>query len=232
MTDTDPDTLEIKVALSDAATDLYIQNGGDFSIKEVARAVDMETGRVFDYFPNKEAILQFYYASVVFRYQLMISEIDGFESYTLSEKFSNFAYASFDMLDEKRTFVEETFGRLILRSYSKTDFEKEIEQLIEQFLDEDPRLSASSAMITNSYFYAFLRMKYLGLVCFWISDDSEGHELTMELTDKLTSFLQELMYNTIADRGFELGKFIYSNKKSFLEQIPVVKKIFTNIEIR
>ncbi|MCW9707851.1 TetR/AcrR family transcriptional regulator [Fodinibius salsisoli] len=232
MTDFDPETLKIKLALADAATDLYLEEDGDFLIKDVAEAVDIKPGEVFNYFPNKDAILQFYYASIVFRYQLMLDEIDSFDTYTLSEKFSNFAYASFDMLNEKRAFVEQTFGRLILRSYGKTDFEKEIEGLIEQFLDEDPRLSASSEMVKNGCFYSFLRMKYLGLVRFWISDESEGHELTMELTDKLTNFLQELMYNSIVDQGFELGKFLYSNKKAFLNNIPFVKQIFSKIEIR
>lgn len=232
MTDFDPETLEIKFALADAASDLYMEGDRDFLIKDVADKAGITPAEVFNYFPNKDAILQFYYVSIVFRYQLMLDEIDAFDSYTLSEKFSNFAYASFDMLAEKQAFVEDTFSRLILRSYAKTDFEKEIENLVEQFLEEDPRLSASSEMLKNDYFYSFLRMKYLGVVRFWISDESEGHELTMEFTDKLTTFLQELMYNAILDQGFELGKFLYSNKKAFLNNIPVVKQIFSKIEIR
>lgn len=228
----DPDTVETKFAIGDAATDLYIENDGHFSIKEVAKAVDMDPAEVFNFFPNKQAILQFYYTSLVFRYHLMIDEIEDFDSYSLSEKFSNFAYASFDMMDEKQAFVEDTFERLILQSYAKTDFEKEIEYLIQQFLETDARLSAGSSLITNEYFYAFLRRKYLGLVRFRLSDTSEERELTMELTDKLTSFLQELMYNSIADQGFELGKFLYANKKAFLQQIPVVRQIINKIEIR
>lgn len=232
MTDFDPETLEIKFTLADAASDLYMEGDRDFLIKDVAAKAGITPAEVFNYFPNKDAILQFYYASIVYRYRLMLDEVDSFNSYTLGEKFSNFAYASFDMLSEKRAFVEETFGRLILCSYAKTDFEKEIENLIEQFLEEDSRLSASSEMLKNARFYSFLRMKYLGLVRFWISDESEGHELTMEFVDKLTSFFQELMYNSIADQGFELGKFLYSNKKAFLNNIPVVKQIFSKIEIR
>src|SRR5699024_3453764 len=148
-----------------------------------------------DYFPNKEAILQFYYTALIYRYRMMVEEIDQFDSYTLNEKFSNFAYTSFDMLKEKEAFVQDTFKQLILCPRRKTDFEKEIEYLIEDFLESDEQLSASSEIIKNGYFYTFLKHKYLKLVCFWLSDDSDDRELTMELTDKLTSFLQELMYN-------------------------------------
>lgn len=232
MTTFDPETAEIKFAIADAATDLYIEGDGHFLIKDAAQAAGIAPAEVFNYFPNKQTILQFYYTAIIYRYRLMIGEIDGFSSYSLNEKFSNFAYASFDMLDEKKAFVEKTFHKLILQSYSKSDFEKEIEILLREFLEDDVRLSASSSVMLNSCFYSLLRSKYLELIRFRLSDSSDGHELTMELTDKLTNFLQELMYNSVIDQGLELGKFLYSNKKAFFNNIPVVKHIFSKIEIR
>lgn len=227
-----PETVEIKFAIADAATDLYVEEEGHFLIKEVAQSVGIDPAEVFNYFPDKQAILRFYYTAIVYRYRLMIDEIDHFDSYTLSEKISNFAYASFDMLDEKEVFVKDTFRQLILQSCSKTNFEKETEELFRQLLKDDPRLSASSSAIMNTRFYALLRRKYLELIRFRLSDTSEDYELTMELTDKVTTFLQELMYSPLIDQGFELGKFLYSNKKYFLQNIPVVKQIFSKIEIR
>ncbi|HLR32807.1 MAG TPA: hypothetical protein VK074_09970 [Fodinibius sp.] len=232
MTTFDPETIEMKFAIADAATDLYVEGDGHFQIKDVANTVEIDPAKVFDYFSNKESILQFYYTAVMYRYRLMIDEIDDFNSYTIGEKFSNFVYASFDMLDEKQAFVEDTFRRLILQSNSKTGFEKEIESLFREFLEDDPYRSASSSVIMNTYFYAFLRCKYVGLIRFRLTDTSEDRELTMELTDKLTSFLQELVYNSVVDQGFELGKFLYSNKKAFLNDIPVIRQILSKIEIR
>lgn len=228
----DPETAEIKFAIADAAADLYVEGDGHFLIKDVAKTVGIDPADVFNYFPNKQAILQFYYTAIIYRYRLMIDEIDHFDSYTLSEKLSNFAYASFDMLDEKKAFVEDTFQELILRPRNKTDFERETEELLRQLLENDPQLPASSSTLLNDYFYAFLRNKYLRLIRFRLSDTSEDHELTMELTDKLTTFLQELMYSSVLDQGFELGKFLYANRKDFLCEIPVVKQIFSKIEIR
>ncbi|SMO70959.1 TetR/AcrR family transcriptional regulator [Fodinibius sediminis] len=232
MSTLDPETLEIKYAIADAAVDLYLKGNGYFVIKDVAKATGIDPADVFDYFPNKEAILQFYYTAIIYRYRFMIDEISGFEAYSISEKFSNFAYASFDMLDEKPAFVDNTFEQLILQSHTTTDFEQEVEKLLKEFLEEDSRLSTGSTIIMNSCFYAFLRRKYLETIRFRIYDTSEGHELTMEFIDKLTSLLQELLYNTILDQGFELGKFLYSNKKTFLNQMPLIKKIFSKIEIR
>src|SRR5699024_11581454 len=106
MTTFDPETIEMKFAIADAATDLYVAGDGHCQIKYVANTVEIDPAKVFDYFSNKESILQFYYTAVMYRYRLMIDEIDDFNSYTIGEKFSNFVYASFDMLDEKRVFVE------------------------------------------------------------------------------------------------------------------------------
>lgn len=232
MTTFDPKNAEIKFAIANAAVDLYIEGDGQFYIKDVAGTIDIDPAEVFNYFPNKEAILQFYYTALVYRYRMMVEEIDQFDTYKLSEKFSNFAYTSIDMLQEKEAFVKATFEQLILYSYDKTDFETEVEYLIQEFLESDDQLSASSEMVKGECFYTFLQRKYLKVLQFWLTDESENRELTMELIDKLTSFLQELMYNTIADQGIEMGKFLYSNRKTFLKRVPGLKQLFSKIEIR
>jgi len=227
-----PETFEIKFKIADTATDLYIKGDGHFTVKDVAKKVDLDPADIFNYFPNKNAILEFYYASLVVRYELMIEEIEEFQSYTISEKISNFIFTSFDMLDEKKAFVEATFTSIILCSFQKTDFEKEIERLTERFLKKDEHLAASSTMLLNQYFYAFLRRQYLELVRFRMNDSSEDHEVTMELVDKLTSFLEEVLYNTTLDKAFDLAKFIYANRKVCLQNLPIVKQILSKVEIR
>lgn len=228
----DPEKFEIKFAIADAATDLYIEGDGHFWIKDAADRVDIDPAEVFNYFPDKKSILQFYYASLVIRYEAMVDEIEEFEAYTLSEKLSNFAFVSFDMLHEKEAFVEATFKDLILRSFVKTEFEKEVERLIKHFIETDEQLSISSALIQNKCAYSCLRRQYLELVRFWLNDTTDNKELSMELTDKLTSLLQELMYNNILDKGFDLAKFMASNREAFLNNIPIVRQFYSKIEIR
>ena len=228
----DPETFELKFAIADTATDLYVQGDGQFYIKDIAKDVDITPAEVFNYFPNKKSSLEFYYASLVIRYEMMINEIDNFESYTLSEKLSNFAFTSFDMLQEKEAFVEATLSEYILNSFTKTDFEKELERIIKQFLQNDNHLSIASTLVLNSYSYAFLRRQFLELLRFWINDTSEDKELSMELTDKSTAVLEELMYNPVLDKSFDLAKFVNANRKAFIKNIPIVKQLCSKIEIR
>lgn len=228
----DPETFELKFAIADIATDLYIEGDGKFYIKDIASKIDITPAEIFNYFPNKKSILEFYYASLVIRYEMMINEIEDFESYTLSEKLSNFAFTSFDMLQEKESFVEATLSDFILNSFTKTDFEKELERIIKQFLQNDDQISLASTLFLNTYSYSFLRRQFLELLRFWINDTSENKELSMELTDKATAVLQELMYNPILDKSFDLVKFVNSNRKAFINNIPIVKQLCSKIEIR
>lgn len=228
----DPQTFETKFRIADIATDLYIQGEGHFLIKDIASKMDITPAQVFNYFPNKEAILKFYYASLAVRYEAMIDEIEDFESYTLSEKLSNFAFTTFDMLREKEAFTEATFNAYILRSITKSDFENEIEHLFKQFMEEDDNISLSSTVVLNTYTYSFLRRQYLELLRFWLNDTSENKELTMELTDKATGVLQVLLYNPVLDKSFDLIKFMNANRKTFIKGIPIVKQLCSKIEIR
>lgn len=223
--------LQTKLEITGVATDLYIEQDGEFSLNQISKELDISVADIFDYFPNKGAILEFYYTSLVIRYKLMLEDIEDFETYTLSEKLSNFIYASFDMMAEKQAFVEKTFNKMIRYSYSKTEYSKRIESVIESFFREDPGISASSSLVMNELFFQLMRKKYLYLVSYWIRDKSEGKERSMELTDKLTVFIQEVMYNAIADKGFDLLKFLYSNF-SFTCSNPIWDKISSKIEIR
>lgn len=228
----DPETFEMKLLISNAAADLYVEGDGEFLIKNVAKRVDLDTGDVFIYFPHKKAMLQFYYAALMIRYEMMINDIEDFESYTISEKFSNLAFTTFDMLREKEAFVEDTFEKLIIHPYSKTDFEKEVERITKQFLENDSQVSITSTLVMNSYSYSFLRRNYLELIRFWINDTTEDRELTMELTDKVTGVLQELIYNPVLDKSFDLLKFMNSNREAFANNIPIVKQICSKFDIR
>lgn len=229
--DLDPEKLQIKLNITEAACRLYVENNGNFTFKEVAKEVEMEPAEIFDYFPNKKAVLQFYYSSLVIRYRFMIDEIEDFDTYSLSEKLSNFAYASFDMMEEQQQFVQASFKSEICHHFSKTNYEQHVEEMLKHFFKNDARISASSSLVMRPLFFQLLRKKYLYLVGFWLNDNSDGKELTMELTDKLNAVIQEIMYSPIMDKGFELIKFLASNG-IISRNIPFWDTITSKIEIR
>lgn len=219
-----------KIEITRAAVSIHDKNNGRLTMHAVARKTDYSVAQILDYFNTVDDIKRFYYTSLILQYEAMIEEIDDFDSYTLSEKLSNFIYASFDLMNEDEAFVRATFKPLILRCSVKTDYQKRIEHLLERFITNDGLISASSSFLLNKYYFKLLQYKYLRLISFWLNDESENNEATMELTDKLTGLLQELLYTSIADRSIDLVKFIYANNDC--TKNTLLNKITSTFEIR
>jgi len=231
MKDTELENFPEKLAIADAAAQLYVAQNGSFTLHEVAGKVDINVGELFQYFSDQQEIMYFYYASLVTRYRLMIDEIEEFSSFTLSEKLSNFAYASFDMMQEREEFVSQTFESYILNSCKKTEYEQKIEELFSEFFEKDTGKSASSDLVINKCSLRLFRKKYLHLVKFWLYDESEDKEVTIELTDKVTGLIEEALYTSVVDRSFDLAKFLFSND-IISQKVPLWEKLTTSFEIR
>lgn len=204
----DTQKLNAKIELTEAAIDLYIDNS--FTIPNLTKETGKTASEIYTLFPNKKAILKFYYPSLVIRYQAMISEIKDFESYSISEKLSNFAFTLFDLMDERREFVEETFMKYEWSCSTKSDFKHEIHYLFKDFFTSDGDIATSAGFFIGDWFYASLKTQYLYLIKFWLEDDSDDRERTFALTDKITGFIEELVYSKVVDKGFDLAKYSLS----------------------
>jgi len=200
--------LNLKIELTEAAIDLYIED--KFTISNLTSKTGKTASEIYSLFPNKNAILKFYYPSLIVRYQAMISEIDDFDSYSISEKLSNFAFTLFDMMDERREFVEDTFDKYVWTCSSKSEFQKLIKSLFKDFFTSDGKIATSAGFFMGDLFYSSLKIQFLSLIKFWLDDNSEGRERTFALTDKITGFIEELVYSKIVDKGFDLAKYSMS----------------------
>ncbi len=230
MEDEEIQHLQNKLEIADATSQIYIKQQGSFTLHDVARTTGLTVSEIFNYFDSKDDIIYFFYSSLITRYRLMIDEIEGFGDYTLSEKLSNFAYTCFDMLEEREAFVRQTFRPYILHSCKKTEYEQKIEHLFADFIKHDSGKAASTEVLINDCSLRLFQKKYLHLVNFWLNDESEGKEVTIELTDKVTGLLQEAMYTSVIDRSFDLAKFLFSND-IMSQQVPFWKKFTSSFEI-
>lgn len=212
--------INTKIELTETAIDLLLTNE-KFTITQLSKATDKSASEIYALFPNKKAILEYYYPSLVIRYTAMIQEIDEFETYTIGEKMSNFTFTLFDMLDERREFVEDSFNKMIFKKGSDSEFHSEVTNLFKHFFTTDGRIAVSAGFVMKDYFYEFVAKEYLHIVNFWLTDESDGKERTFALTDKLTGFVEEAVYNKVVDKGFDLAKYLISHA-GLAKKIPLV----------
>lgn len=231
MNHSDPEKLEIKFTIAEAAAGLYSKNDGLFTLRQITEKTEIPVSEIVGLFPGKKEILEFYYESILIRYRLMSEDIEHFDQLLLAEKISNFVFTSFDIMSEQLKFIEMSFDKLILCPGATKGFKRGIENLFNDIFTRDDRISTTGSILSNNALYTILRQKYLFLVRFWLHDRSDGKEVSMELTDKYTTFLQELMYSKTIDKGFDLAKFIFTNN-IFRPDLEFLKDFFPNVEIR
>ena len=199
-----------KIEFCESAIDLMLTKSS-FTIAQLSEATGKTASQIYSLFPNKKTILKYYYPSIVIRYSSMIEEIEDFDSYSISEKLSNFIFTSFDMLDDRKEFVEDTFEKMEFKKGCNSEFHHEVTALFKHFFTTDGRIAVSAGFVMKDYFYEFIAKEYLHIVKFWLEDDSDGKERSFALTDKLTGFVEEVVYNKVLDKGFDLAKYLISH---------------------
>ncbi|RNC79309.1 MAG: TetR/AcrR family transcriptional regulator [Balneola sp.] len=197
-----------KIEITWAAVELY-EAKQKLSIPDLVDKTGLSASEIYSYFPNKNAILSFYYPALIYQYWAMIEEIEDFESYSISEKFSNFIYTLFDMLTDEGGFADDTYHKFVFSKGSRSEFHKEVSALFKDFLTSDGNIAVSAGFFMKDYFYSLLTSQYLFLVKFWLNDKSDQKENTLALVDKLTSLFEETIYNKAIDKGFDLAKYMF-----------------------
>lgn len=195
-----------KIRISDAAAVRYLENER-FTIPSLADKLNMQPSEIYDFFPNRRSILQFYYEATIIKYEEAIKQIDDYSSFSMAEKLSTLALTLLDLFQENREFVQRTYSSYVVCKSAITPFEKSFKQEIASIYKSDQKQSRAASLLNTDPIYELILYHFHGLIRFRLRDNTEGYQKTMELVDKWTAFVQELNYSSILDRGFELAKF-------------------------
>lgn len=220
----DKESIGDRMAIVEEAVELYLSDEASYTIQNLSKRLDVNPPDIYAYYPNKRAILEGYYGLLIDRYRMMVNEIEDFDEYQLEEKLSNFIYTSFDLMQEHREFVEETFDSMVVESTGNDGFNKDLKDLLRQFFKNDSNIASSSQLIMQDLFYEFLVGQYCQLIKFWLDDGSPEGEKSMAYADKMTTFLQEVMYTSVLDKGLDLLKFMAVNDRRF-SRIPIIGSV-------
>ncbi|WP_340106909.1 hypothetical protein [Rhodohalobacter sp. 8-1] len=201
---------EEKIRISKSAALLYLKNRR-FTLSALAKASDIETEKIYDYFSNRRDVLDFFYEGLILEYKESVQSIDKYAEYTLSEKLSNLALTLIDLMDPYKEFVRETYKDRIACSSRTTPFEELFRQQLKVIYESDTNQSRLSAAFNRGFLYTAGSYNFHLLIQFWLRDKSPANQKTMELVDKWTAFVEELHYSSILDRGFDMAKFIFYN---------------------
>lgn len=214
---------EKKIQIANAGTELYLKNP-HYTMSALADAANLEKkDEIYDYFSNRRDVIEFFYEGLILQYQQIIKRIEGYSRYSLSEKLSNLALTVIDLMEPHKEFVKRTYKPFILCSTRNTAYSKALYTQFKMIYESDSEQSRLSSMLNTSPLYKAAMLNFHLLIRFWLSDESESAQKTMELVDKWTAFVQEIHHSSVLDKGFDVAKFLFYNSPFSITQNPFSK---------
>lgn len=201
---------EEKIRISKCGARLYLKNPR-FTMSALAEEADLDKKEIYDYFSNRRDVLDYFYEGLLLEYKETTHSIDGYHEFTLSEKLSNLALTILDLMEPHREFVKATYWKLVGCPGRNTPFDEKFRDELRMIYESDSQQSRLSMAFNREPLFKAGTYNFHLLIRFWLHDQSEGRQKSMELVDKWTSFVQELHYSSILDRGFDVAKFMFYN---------------------
>lgn len=207
------DKKDIKLKIFETAFGMYFENPTQFSVRNVAKELKLSREQVYTHFTSKKAILRYFYQLCFEEYINQTNEIDRYSEFTLEEKLAHLVYTHIELFQKEKEFVESTFNEIIFKANANNIFQKSLEKQVEKILDT----SEGDASILPSKYLAMILVKELfHIFKYWIKDDSEKSEDTIELIDKIIAFLGEILSNQIITKGIDLGRTLWGQNHTRL----------------
>ncbi|MGM0587648.1 MAG: hypothetical protein ACQETE_04465 [Bacteroidota bacterium] len=203
--------LEQRWEITLAAADYYVSSTQKFTVAGLADYMDCEPEDIFEWFPNKEAILLFFYQAQIHRFWAMVEEIEDFGSYSFAEQFTSFSNTLLDLFNENREFVNETLDPYIINGRCRNEFDQALRAVFEELIRNDQEIASTTKMISRWGVPALLASVEYQVLSFWQLDTSYKQETTRAFIDKLGRFIQSILYARVVDDGIDLIKFCWQN---------------------
>ncbi len=199
---------KLKIKIADASASRYIENNR-FTIQSLAQQLDIEPSVIFGHFPNRSAILDYFYESRLLLFAEDLKQIKGYSDFSLSEKMSNLFYLLIDQFQQHREFVLLTYKERILSPNCSSGFQKTFVRSLEEIFSADVQISSTASLCKGRFLYQSIFCHFHGLILFWMNDQSQNYVNSMALIDKWCSLIEEIYYSKIIDRGFDFTKFLF-----------------------
>ena len=166
----------------------------------------MKREEVYTYFPSKNAILRYFYQLCFEEYIKKTEEISEYSNYSLEEKLGHLVYTHIELFQKEKEFVERSFNEIIYKANPNNVFQESLEEQVEKILNDS---EGDASILPSKYISMFLVKELFHIFKFWIKDDSDKSEQTIELIDKIIAFIGEILSNQIITKGIDLGRTLW-----------------------
>ena len=208
----DENKAKILAAFVDLVTEKDLKNT---TMRETARAADMGDATIYNYFPTKEAMVYAYYTAQAERLILELKQIDDFHTYTFQEQLQTAFETHLTLVLPDREFLEKTFKTAFVTLSQDYARVKPVKDKFISIVREIFEAAIEAGEIEDQVFMELMLQLYweyyVGMVIYWLKDDSDGFQSTTVLIDKTIALGAAAVRAGIANKVFDMGVFLFKN---------------------
>lgn len=205
---------ETRLKLIVSAVEIISQKGfRATTMKAIAQQAEVGIATIYNYFPNKEKILYAYFEEKYLMLSQEIDKIEGFNDFELNEKIQTLIETLLENFLEDREFVEEAAYLAIfspLTSFNDSKKSRDIFlDIAKKIWDKQLEKSNSPTPITQDWMLLMFWEYYLGIVAYWLRDESPSFNHTTQLIDQTSEIIKMTLENDFIGKFMNLGTFLY-----------------------
>ncbi|MBU2628460.1 MAG: TetR/AcrR family transcriptional regulator [Proteobacteria bacterium] len=199
-----------------AAVDLVISKGlKAATMRDIARQAGLGDATIYNYFPTKEAIICGYYEDKFDQVTDHLKQISDFNEYTFQEQLQTFFESKLELLLPDREFLEKTFKTTFFalsQHYSRIrPIKEKFMAIVEDIFQAAVEVGEIPDQVFREMTIQFFWEYYIGIVIYWLKDDSEQFEGTSLLIDKSIELACTSIRAGIGNKIFDMGIFLFKN---------------------
>ena len=117
------------------------------------------------------------------------------------------------MIKFANIFLDNFFSENGYKANPNNVFQESLEEQVEKILNDS---EGDASILPSKYISMFLVKELFHIFKFWIKDDSDKSEQTIELVDKIIAFIGEILCNQIISKGIDLGRTVWDQNNTRL----------------
>jgi len=205
---------ETRLKLIASAVEIISEKGfRATTMKAIAQKAEVGIATIYNYFPNKEKLLYAYFEEKYILLAEQVEEIEGFEEYELNEKIQVLIETSLENFLEDREFVQEAAYLAVFSPFTSFNDGKQARTI---FLDTAKDIwnktleeKGKETPLTQDWMLLMFWEYYLGIVAYWLKDESQNFNHTTQLMDKTSEIIKVSLEADFIGKFMDLGTFLY-----------------------
>jgi AcrR family transcriptional regulator len=184
----------------------------EVTLRDVGRRAGLSDGAIYKYFPSKEKILLAYYVEKMENLRHEGEALAGKREYILGEKLQSLLEFQIGQYEGEKDFLEKTFHPTFVAAslmWSEVAaMRKAYLGTVRSFLDAAVEEGELPEPVWTGIVDEMFWCHYIGVMMYWLKDESENHEDTTQFIDRTLNLLTAVVAGPLLKQAEELIGFL------------------------